>query len=191
MKKIYLAVLAATLGCVLSANALNYTPTYLPNNPIVQASNPSNADVLAAWQAALNDPTATLGSLLYKWTPSTGAEDGITSLFSSSMVTGAQNLQNVDLNYTGGSPAPILTAIYVKDGRAGWTLWDARTWNDSFSDILVSNTGLWNNENNMANISHVAVFGTTQRTSVPDGASALLLLSIGMLGLETLRRKLA
>jgi len=32
---------------------------------------------------------------------------------------------------------------------------------------------------------------TRPPTSVPDGSSALMLLSIGMLGLETLRRKLA
>lgn len=191
MKYIKAAILTLTLGMALNASALNYTPTFLPNNPIVQAANPTDAQVLAAWQAALSDPTATIGSLLYTWTPSTGVETGNAGLFSSSMTTGAQNLQSVDLNYTGGTPAPTLTAIYVKDGRAGWTLWDARTWNSSFSDILVDNQGLWNNANNMANISHVAVFGVRTTTSVPDGASALMLLSMGMLGLETLRRKLA
>ncbi len=191
MKLITAAIATLTLGFALSASALNYTPTFLPNNPIVQASNPTDAEVLAAWQAALGDPTATIGSLLYKWTPSTGAEEGNTGLFSSSMTTGLQNLQSVDLNYTGGAPAPTLTAIYVKDGRAGWTLWDARTWNSTFSDILVDNQGLWNNANNMADISHVAVFGVRESTSVPDGSSALMLLSVSLIGLETLRRKLA
>lgn len=166
---------------VLQVHAV-YTPTYLsPPSPIPQSSNPTEADIVAALGLAAGTD---IGDLLYK------SDNGSTMFSTVIASSGPKGAQTATLTYTGGSPAPTLTYIVVKDGQAGYTIWNASGWNGS-DTIQVNNQGLVANKNgNLAAISHVAVYGTpgTPPPSVPDASTTMALLGMAFVGVESFRR---
>ena len=189
-RKLAAAAVAVVLGVALEAGAVLYTPTLLqPPSPVPQASNPTIADVAAA----LGVSVANVGTMLYKWTPGNpGTEDGNASLFDTTIANSAPPAgeQTLTITYTGASLAPLLSYIVVKDGRAGWTVWSAASWN-GLDQIQVDNRELWNPTHNaLSGISHVAIYGGGYRppTRVPDGATTAMLLGIAMVGVGSCKR---
>jgi hypothetical protein len=191
-KKIAFSIAAAAL-CASSAHALTFTfPAGSPAGPFGGDGNPSLAEVQAAAQTAFGISAANIGSLLYKAEGgSLTSESGNAGYFSISKVNSAppEGEQTATITYTGPSALDLdLSVILVKDGQAGWTLWDARTWTSAFDTIVVDNSLLWNNPNALGGISNIQIFGKTG-TSVPDGGATAALLGIGVLGLAAVRRK--
>lgn len=172
-----IAVALIAVGMVLEAKA--YVPTYL-SPEVAQASNPTESEIIAAL-ADRGVVVSDLGSSLYK-------SDEPGTLFSTSIVTDGQSqgLRTATLTYNGGNPVPQLTYIIVKDGKAGYTIWDASTWDGT--PIIVDNRDLWANRNNRAAISHIQVWGGGGTTSVPDPSTTVALLGIALLSVESFRR---
>jgi hypothetical protein len=171
------AVAVIALGMVIEAKA--YVPTYLAPE-VAQAANPSESEIIAAL-ADRGVTVSDLGDSLYK-------SDSGGTMFSTSIETQpqSQGLRIATLTYNGGTPLPDLTYIIVKDGKAGYTIWDAATWDGS--PIVVDNRDLWANRNNRAAISHIQVWGNGGGTSVPDPSTTIALLGIALLGVESFRR---
>ena len=185
-RKLAVAAVVAVLGAALQASAVLYTPVYLqPPSPVPQSSNPTDAEVAAA----LGITVADLGGMLYKVTPPSAEEVGA-ALFSTvfAPTPPPAGEQTAVLTYTGTLPAPKLSYIMVKDGRAGWTIWSAGGWNGS-DDIQVDNRDLWNpNGTALSGISHIAVYGKFTSTKVPDGATTAMLLGLVMVGVGSCKR---
>jgi hypothetical protein len=179
----------AVLGTAFQVMAIPFNPTYL-SPPRGGAPNPTDQDVADELEITL----AQLGSLLSK-------SDGAVGDFSYSIVNSAPPAgeRTATITYAGALPGPALTYIVVKDGLAGWTLWDASAWNPAIHDsIIVDNRDLWNPPgNSLQGISHIAIYGNPRSgeipppPSVPDGGTTLLLLGAALGGFGVLRRKLA
>jgi hypothetical protein len=178
MKAAQLVSMGLVLAMALQVQAV-FMPDYIaPPSPVQQSSNPTDADIIAA----LGITAEQLGGLLYKSDEGGGPFN--TEIVKSEPPAGALT---ATLTYT-GDPMPVtLTYIIVKDGKAGWTIWDASDWN-VVDAIQVDNRDLWNPEMKaLCDISHIAIYGT-RVPHVPDGGFSFVLLGLGLLSAAGLKR---
>jgi hypothetical protein len=184
MKKQILTLLTIA-GLTFSSHAVQYDLTGVACTEIAGSSNPTSAEIAAA----LGITVAQLGSSIYKFdAPST--ESGNTGLFDVSISPSVPppGAQTATITVNG---SVTIGYILVKDGTGGSCVW---TVNQAFvagDTILVDNEDLFlpNNPDTVGAISHVDIFGGG--TNVPDAGSGLMLLGMGLMALEGVRRRFA
>jgi hypothetical protein len=190
LRKLQAMVVSGTLALAAapSGMAADYlvTPTTVP-----QWTGTDTANLSAAQIAAL---VGYVGTLSEVYVQIVGGSEG--GSFAGSYTTTFDNTSgdpmDARIDYD-GNPDPTITGspiyLYVKDGNQdpAFYVFNISDWNRT-DDIYIQ--GFWPQQ---GAISHVAIFtGTgTPPSQVPDGGATLAFLGMALVGVESLRRRMA
>lgn len=176
----FLSLAIASLAFAAQAGAVPYVIT--PGTATV-ATGPNNSQPsIAQIQTATGVSPLTIA---YKKEAGSGSDSGTyASSYSTTFTNTPSDPSDAEIVYGSGavlSLDPLF--LLVKDGNHApyWYLFNISNWNGTDTIKL---TGFWPNGGAISNI----VIYAGNSTSVPDGATTLALLGIGLLGLLAARR---
>jgi hypothetical protein len=188
-----LAAVMAVAAFMSTAHALSITPSSgVLNTTRWQGNQTGTTDILAAIGPITGNAPELYKSDVTGANSGNGSDSGsFSGSYNTKFSNSASDPSDALISYVAGQPVITSNPAYllVKDGNQtpAWYLFNlsALGWNGT--DAL-SLTGFWPDQ---GAISHVAIYGKTGTTRVPDGGATVALLGVGLLGLGAIRRKLS
>lgn len=174
--QVSLFVLLMVIGIITSANALLVDPSsYVATGN--QTSVPDIETIIGGSPYSVTLPG------LYKAEPGTTiSESGDLAESYDTVFSPSTDPKGVSITYTGGDFVGPIAYLLVKDGKAGWFLYNLTSlgWNGTEN---ISITGLYPTN---GSVSHISLYGSSTPTPIP---AAAWLLGSGLVGLVTIRRR--
>jgi hypothetical protein len=181
-----LLVAAVVLLPAARSEALNITPgTGVIDVTRFEGVDNSNSGALieasAECSCVISAATET-----YKQDVGGGESGALAGSYSTVFLNTPGDPSGATISYTGGPTAAATTYLFVKDGNQtpAWYLFNLTALGWNYTETL-NLSGFWPNQ---GAISHVALYGATGTTTVPEPAT-LSLMGVGLLGFVAAARR--